>query len=332
MKVPTSDLFTKTVISSVWESKDPYLYLSIYIEDYIRRKYSIIDTDSNFISSICEFHLNNLIYLKEVLANEANDEAVSDLMNVLSRLLSLHANEDTNNREDEKEGNVQIHDDLLSLEGIHNETNNSNSRSLFLYNTDVLPIIKDKINTLKLDFKSVLSKHNLKLDVFSKILSFLNKTFFPYFKLYYYFCNIERDEELHKIEFIINKPLEVLQLSAAERCIDHIEENEKNEKVKKEEVKRKEKEEEEKAALKRVDEERIELEKERMVEDMSQKRKERSYKDLLDELGMTEETRGLIIEAIERMNLEINGKINDRQKKLEERLKEVEEMMKGKKK
>jgi hypothetical protein len=97
--------------------------------------------------------------------------------------------------------------------------------------------------------------------------------------------------------------------------------------------KRKEKEEEEKAALKRVDEERrAELEKERLVEDLNQKQKERSYKDLLDELNMNDETRGLIIEAIERMNIEINAKINDRQKKLEERLKEVEEMMKGKKK
>jgi hypothetical protein len=326
-------LFTQESIKIIWEEKDPSLYLSIYLEEYLRKTTGVIDADSNFISTLTEFHLNNLIYLKTIFPI-GKDHIIADIMIVLSKLLELadEINNQSFNNNDIATGidNNKDFKELLT-ENEDFEGNLSHNKE----KVDIVAISKDKINLLKSEFFRLKEKHKDELQIkqISDILCYLNKSFFPFIKLYYYFCNIERDEENQRLDFIINKPLEIYSLNNAISQIDHKEEAEKNEKKKQEEIRLKQEEEQKQAEIKRktIEHENLKkIEEEEKIKQM--KNKEKTYLDLLEELSMNDETKKLIIESIEKMHSEINIKVQDRQKKLEDKLKEMEEIVKGKKK
>ncbi len=315
-------LFNHEIIKNIWNDKDPLLYTSIYIEEFLRKTTGVIDVDSNFISTLSEFHLNNLIFLKSIFPKDQHEQisVISDIMNSLVNLLDLsdeinHVDEEVQDKE-VKELITENDDFLENKEKI-----------------DSIKLSKEKLSILKDDFMRMNSEGKLSFDNISVILSHLNKSYFPFIKLYYYFCNIERDEETAKIEFIINKPLEVLPLSNHTNYFDHKEEAERNEKKRNEDLKKKIEEEEAMEKLRKMTidvEENAKLEEERKALEL--KNREKTYKDLIEELNMNEETKKIISDAIERMHLEVETKISDRQRKLDDRLKEVEEMIKGKKK
>ena len=54
--------------------------------------------------------------------------------------------------------------------------------------------------------------------------------------------------------------------------------------------------------------------------------------DLLERLGFNEETKKIIIEKIEELHKDVDGKIEGRKKTLEDKVVEIEETVKGKKK
>jgi len=57
-----------------------------------------------------------------------------------------------------------------------------------------------------------------------------------------------------------------------------------------------------------------------------------SVEDMVQKLKLGEETRNIINQKLIELNKDVEIKINERQKKLEERLKEFEDTLKGKKK
>ena len=65
---------------------------------------------------------------------------------------------------------------------------------------------------------------------------------------------------------------------------------------------------------------------------MEEQNKEETYLDLLERLGLNEETKKIIIEKIEELHKDVEGKIDNRKKLLEEKVREVEETVHGKKK
>ena len=325
-------LFTQESISIIWEEKDPSLYLCIYLEEYIRKTTGVIDADSNFISTLSEFHLNNLIFLKTIFPI-GKENIIADIMIVLSKLLELA--DDINNQSYNNNDIATGVDNKDFKELLTENEDFEGNLSLNKEKVDIVGITKNKINFLKTEFIRLKDKYKTELQVkhISDILAYLNKSFFPFIKLYYYFCNIERDEENQRLDFIINKPLEIYSLNNAISQIDHKEEAEKNEKKKQEEIRLKHEEELRQAEAKRKAVENENLKKIEEEEKLKQmKNKEKTYLDLLEELSMNDETKKLIIESIEKMHSEINIKVNDRQKKLEEKLKEMEEVVKGKKK
>lgn len=166
-------------------------------------------------------------------------------------------------------------------------------------------------------------------DHISKILIHLNDNYFTFLKLYFIFNNIERDEKIEKMEFILNKPIEMYSLNSA---VSHVDDKEEMIRLEKEKEIQKLKEKEEKDKEKNLNTESNLKTKENNVITEKSVKQEKTYIDLLNEINLSEDAKKLIKEAIENMHSEIKSKVDEREKRLQDKLKDVEDMIKGKKK
>lgn len=278
---------------------------------------------------------------------------ISDLMNLLFKLIQLSderfhkdnslaesmtiENQMSNRDIQSLSNNLRVSEDESKKQDTH--TNRSSANNELFSSVDIPGMTKNKLYFLKSGFSYLLNKFNgeegveLKLTHTSSILKFLQSSFFPFLKLYYFFCNVEREVELTKLEFIINKPMEVFNLNQAIYFVDDKEEKIRVEKEEQALQQRIKNEEEEKERKKREEERLITEERnQHLSKELQEKNKEKNYKDLLNELSLNEEAKILISNAIDSMHKEIQTKVIDRQKKLDDRIKEVEDLIKGKKK
>jgi len=243
---------------------------------------------------------------------------------------------------DENQENNKENMDENELE---NENNNNNVEE----EVDFLFLSKDKLN----EFKESLIKENLmpktksdfafannknkirtngkfllNLHEINKILKYIQTNFLPYIRMWYFFQNEKRNITERKIEVIINSPnLINMPLSMA------VQEKTDEEKITEEEEKKKKMEEEKKLEeenqKKEEEEKKKEEESKKLTEEQS---KEETYLDLLERLGLNEETKKVIIEKIEELHKEVDGKIDNRKKTLEDKIREIDETVHGKKK
>jgi hypothetical protein len=230
-----------------------------------------------------------------------------------------------------------------------NELENENNNNIVEEEVDFLFLSKDKLN----EFKESLIKENLmpktksdfafannknkirtngkfllNLQEINKILKYIQTNFLPYIRMWYFFQNEKRNITERKIEVIINSPnLINMPLSMA------VQEKTEEEKITEEEEKKKKMEEEKKLEeenQKKEEEEKKKAEEsKKLTEEQS---KEETYLDLLERLGLNEETKKVIIEKIEELHKEVDGKIDNRKKTLEDKIKEIDETVHGKKK
>ena len=230
-----------------------------------------------------------------------------------------------------------------------NELENENNNNIVEEEVDFLFLSKDKLN----EFKESLIKENLmpktksdfafannknktrnngkfllNLQEINKILKYIQTNFLPYIRMWYYFQNEKRNITERKIEVIINSPnLINMPLSMA------VQEKTDEEKITEEEEKKKKMEEEKKLEeenqKKEEEEKKKEEESKKLTEEQS---KEETYLDLLERLGLNEETKKVIIEKIEELHKEVDGKIDNRKKTLEDKIREIDETVHGKKK
>jgi len=244
---------------------------------------------------------------------------------------------------DENQENNKENMDENELE---NENNNNNTVE---EEVDFLFLSKDKLN----EFKESLIKENLmpktksdfafannknkirtngkfllNLQEINKILKYIQTNFLPYIRMWYFFQNEKRNITERKIEVIINSPnLINMPLSMA------VQEKTDEEKITEEEEKKKKMEEEKKLEeenqKKEEEEKKKEEESKKLTEEQS---KEETYLDLLERLGLNEETKKVIIEKIEELHKEVDGKIDNRKKTLEDKIREIDETVHGKKK
>ena len=229
-----------------------------------------------------------------------------------------------------------------------NELENENNNNI-VEEVDFLFLSKDKLN----EFKESLIKENLmpktksdfafannknkirtngkfllNLQEINKILKYIQTNFLPYIRMWYFFQNEKRNITERKIEVIINSPnLINMPLSMA------VQEKTDEEKITEEEEKKKKMEEEKKLEeenqKKEEEEKKKEEESKKLTEEQS---KEETYLDLLERLGLNEETKKVIIEKIEELHKEVDGKIDNRKKTLEDKIREIDETVHGKKK
>ena len=230
-----------------------------------------------------------------------------------------------------------------------NELENENNNNIVEEEVDFLFLSKDKLN----EFKESLIKENLmpktksdfafannknkirtngkfllNLQEINKILKYIQTNFLPYIRMWYFFQNEKRNITERKIEVIINSPnLINMPLSMA------VQEKTDEEKITEEEEKKKKMEEEKKLEeenqKKEEEEKKKEEESKKLTEEQS---KEETYLDLLERLGLNEETKKVIIEKIEELHKEVDGKIDNRKKTLEDKIREIDETVHGKKK
>ena len=179
---------------------------------------------------------------------------------------------------------------------------------------------KDKVRTN--------GKFFLNLKEINEILKYIQISYLPYIRMWYYFQNDQRRVTERKIEIIINTPtlLNMPLCMATQVKTDQ-------EILAEEEEKRKKLEEEKKIEEENQKKEQEELRKQEEDKKlMEEQNKEETYLDLLERLGLNEETKKIIIEKIEELHKEVDEKIDNRKKTLDDKIREIDETVHGKKK
>ena len=277
-----------------------------------------------------------------------NNKNVSPQNNLNENLQNENNNNNLEQEGNKEEENQQKNENEENLEQENNENGKENENN-GIEDVDFLFLSKDKLS----EFKEALIEENLmpktkgdftfandknkvrtngkfllNLQEINTILKYIQTSYLPYIRMWYFFQNEKRNVTERKIEVIINSPTLVnMPLSMA------VQEKTDEEKLAEEEEKRKKLEEE-----KRLEEENKKKEEEELKKQeeskklMEEQNKEETYLDLLERLGLNEETKKIIIEKIEELHKDVEGKIDNRKKLLEDKIREVEETVHGKKK
>ena len=253
--------------------------------------------------------------------------------------------QEANKEEENQQKNENENEDNLEQENNGNENNNNNIEE----EVDFLFLSKEKMNEFKESLISeklmpktknefVLAnkkdkvrtngKFFLNMKEISEILKYIQTNYLPYIRMWYYFQNDQRRITERKIEVIINSPT----LTDMPLCMATQEKTDE-EKAAEEEEKKKKMEEEKKLEEENQKKEEEELKKqEENKKLMEEQNKEETYLDLLERLGLNEETKKIIIEKIEELHKEVDGKIDNRKKTLDDKIREIDESVHGKKK
>ena len=365
-------IFVSDKIDKLFNAEDPIQSANILLQDHFRKINGNANFDEEKLKAEAEFHINNLIFLKQNFSfdndtistlmnilgklikfknssntknnnNEINSLDMSNNQNDQNQNQNPAINDYDNNQNENQENNKE------NLDENENENENNNINNNIEEEVDFLLLSKDKLNEFreslikenlmpktKSDFNFANNKNKvrtngkyfLNVQEINKILKYIQSNFIPYIRMWYFFQNEKRNITERKIEVIINSPnLINMPLSMA------VQEKTDEEKLAEEEEKKKKMEEEKK--LEEENQKKEEEEKKKEEEDkklMEEQNKEETYLDLLERLGLNEETKKVIIEKIEELHKEVDGKIDNRKKTLEDKIKEIDETVHGKKK
>jgi hypothetical protein len=186
------NLFSDSDIESIWSSPNPGSSMFDLFEKHYRRL-GQIDIDNNIIQAYSEFHLNNLIFLKENF--QLTTEVTCKLLNIFNLLLSLKTG-----TKDKTEPNFAL-----------------------IGKNKLQEVKQGLIQTGLIAKESATQGFYLHRSEIAKLLDYINSFYIPFIRLYYHFANIENITENKRIELIINRPLPVPLLNVAVQQI-----NEKN--------------------------------------------------------------------------------------------------------
>ena len=401
-------IFLADKIDKLFNAKDPIESINVLLQDHFRKINGNANFDEEKLRAEAEFHVNNLVFVKQNFPNFDN-ETISSLMNILGKLIkfknaSKHINpkilpnesqasvgsidisgnqfppEDVSNLNNNNNKNVSPQNQNVNPQNNPNENNNNSpeknnsqeenkeenadncegeknieqeneneNENNNIEDVDFLFLSKDKLNELqeslneenlmpktKSDFAFANKKDKtrtngkffLNYKEIDLILKYIQTNYLPYIRMWYYFQNDQRRVTERKIEVIINTPTLInMPLSMATQ------EKTDEEKMAEEEEKRKKMEEEKKIEEENQKKEEEELKKqEENKKLMEEQNKEETYLDLLERLGLNEETKKIIIEKIEELHREVDGKIDNRKKTLDDKIREIDESVHGKKK
>ena len=329
-------IFSPENIDEIYEDINPLEKVSKLLESHHRKKYLNPNFDPEKILAKAEFHVNNLIFLKDKFPTFDNI-AYSGILNAFAKLIDFdkykrpentNVKKKTENEEEEEEEEINKEQIIVNFLELSKEKLNEFKESLIKYK--LFPRTKGEfaLSNYKNKRRSD-GKFFLNLKEAQELLSYIRLEFFHYIRIWFY-CEVDvRKIKEEKIELCINDPIESLPLNFA--IEDKRKENEKEEEISEEEKKRLE--EEEKKRLEEEEKKKLEEEEAKKKEEEEKKEeKEETYLDLLERLGFNEETKKIIIEKIEELHKDVDGKIEGRKKTLEDKVVEIEETVKGKKK
>ena len=295
IKIKIENLFREdSQIDEVYDNANPIGSVYEILETHYRRETGNIHQDTNMLMTIAEFHVNNLIYLKEHFPNFPN-RVHCKLLNLLNILLQLkeEKKDEESVGKDEPDFSLICKRKLQEIKkGLYEQDlvfNNSSGNTFYLKSNEVIALME-----------------------------YIKTFYFPFIRLYYHFLNIEKITENKRIVVIINRPLHAPPLSSA---VMQIQEKNLFEEQKSDTV------EDTKPVMNEENEKKETSKQEEKIED-----KPETYHDLMNKLTLNAETKKIITEKIEEMKKEVDYKITERQKKLDDKYKEIEDTIKGKKK
>ena len=290
----------------------------------------------------------------DISGNQLPEDVSNNNKNVLPQNnLNENVQNENNNVEQEgnkEEENQQQNAQIQNEENLEQENNeNENENNNIEEEVDFLFLSKDKLNEFKESLISEKLMPNTKNEFalankkdkvrtngkfflntkeINELLKYIQSNYLPYIRMWYFFQNDQRRVTERKIEVIINTPTLInMPLSMATQ------EKTDEEKLAEEEEKRKKMEEEKKIEEENQKKEEEELKKQEENKKMlEEQNKEETYLDLLERLGLNEETKKIIIEKIEELHKEVDGKIDNRKKTLDDKIREIDESVHGKKK
>ena len=256
---------------------------------------------------------------------QENDAAKEENQNKENEENKNEENVEQENEEGEGENNNNVEDvDFLFL-----SKDKLNEFKESLIEENLMPKTKNEFTLAnKKDKTRTNGKFFLNLKEINEILKYIQNSYLPYIRMWYYFQNDKRRVTERKIEVIINTPtladmplsMATQEKTDAELLAEEEERKKKLEEEKKIEEENKKKEEEE---LQKQEEDK------KLMEEQN---KEETYLDLLERLGLNEETKKIIIEKIEELHKEVDGKIDNRKKTLDDKIREIDESVHGIKK
>ena len=272
--------------------------------------------------------------LPEEVNNNNKNPAINDELN--------NENQDINNdNKNDLQENVEDNE--------NNEKINNNNNIIKEEEVDFLFLSKEKLK----EFKESLTQENLipktksefnlannpdkvrtnnkfflNVKEINTLLKYIQSNFLPYIRMWYFFQKDKRNTSERKIEVIINSSNFInmpLSLATQEKTDEEkmAEEEEKKKKIEEEKKLEEENKKKEEEEIKKQEEDKKAAE---------EQNKEETYLDLIEKLGLNEETKKIIIEKIEELHKDVEGKIDNRKKTLEDKIKEIDETVHGKKK
>ena len=313
------EIFTQDNIKEINEATAPKVLTCNMLEKYLNNKYGKVDIQSNLLMAQAEFYVNNLNFLQENYKHFPL-EIICKLMNLLGILLKLNETEYSINLpksavgdEDEIKKYSQVPEPDFGY--ICNKKLNE-----FKCGLKFLKFIPTKREEMNVNPAFMTSEQTpyfyLDKDEVHTLLDYLQTFYFPFIRLYYHFINIDRITENKKLEVVINRPLPVPPLSMAVK--QKLEKNIFEEPKKDEEKDNKEEEDEEE-------------EEEEEKEDEKKKEGE-TYQDIMNRVTLNNETKKIVAERIEELHKDFDAKISERQRQLDNRVKEIAESVRPKKK
>lgn len=321
------DLFTLDSIQKIEKSDEPKNFVCSLLENYFRDKYGILDIQSNILLSKAEFHVNNLSFLRETYPLYS-EEVICQLLNQLALLLDLQEEDYNTNlqgfagEEDEiKKYDKMPEPDLGYICKKKLKELKKGLQSLKLIPPDKQEmIIGNDSRVVQNNTEYNHADFHMTEKELQYLLDYLKTFYFSFIRLYYHFVNIDRITENKKIEVVINRPLLVPPLSVA--VGQKVEKNIFDEQKDEDEL------------LKNNEEEENEEQEEEENEDEEEKgaQKAETFQDIINRVNMNQETKKIIAERIEELHKDFDAKIYERQRKLDEKVKEIEDTAKPKKK
>jgi len=224
--IKIEQIFTPDDIETISMSSNPLLLVYETYYNYLLRATGKIVLDSNMIMAISEFHVSNLLFLKDNFTFPTMIQC--KILNILALLLSL--------REEVKPSPTEEEFSKIKKSSTKLLGNDEAPGVPEVKEVDFSLICNQKLHQIKQAFiQSKLIKvekkneksfdfwtsdygekpYYLKPIEVSNLMDYLNLFYFSNIKLYYHFINIEKITNNKRIDVIINKPLPVPPLHLA---------------------------------------------------------------------------------------------------------------------
>ena len=295
------DIFSSSHIDNINNSKDPIQLTCTLLESNYRKVYKKADFEASNLMAQAEYYVNVLVFLKESFPSfEA--PIITKLLNIFAVLIDMSNESESEN-------------DFLSL-----SKKKINDFKTCLQVAKLIPKKKSEGILANTPDKKITPDGRFFLNAkeINLLLSYIKTDYLPYIRMWYYFGKDNREITQQKVEVIINKPMVSLPLTEA--VMEVVEQTpQETEGAAEDKMQTEEHKEQEEGKENEGEEEKKEEEPE-------------TYLDILNRLGLNAETKKIIIEKIEELQKDVDGKIDNRKKVLDDKIKELEENVKGKKK